>query len=57
MLDVLRLRLDTCNLRGLSSVSPSSSIFKLTHVFFFSTGQPNWNIIWWKVLYATNQIK
>lgn len=35
MLDVLRLRLDTCNLRGLSSVSPNSSIFKLTHVFFF----------------------
>lgn len=56
MLNVLRLRLDTCNLRGLSSVSPSSSIFKLTHVFF-STGRPNWNIIWWKVLYATNQIK
>lgn len=57
MLDVLRLILDTCNLRGLSSVSPNSSIFKLTHVFFFSTGRPNWNIIWWKVLYATNQIK
>lgn len=26
-------------------------------MFFFLTGQPNWNIIWWKVLYATNQIK
>lgn len=35
MLDVLRLILDTCNFRGLSSVSPNSSIFKLTHVFFF----------------------